>query len=737
MRRPTSQIVLIVLGLLAAMAAKAWLVPLPAVRSVPAADEFNVHRAAARLSDILGDERPHPADTPANDAVRERLVAQLVAMGLKPIVRDALACNELHKARGVTCARVRNVVVTIGPAAGKQLLLSAHYDSTPVGPGAGDAGAGVATLLEVAHVLKDRRLKRPVTFLFNEGEELGLVGARAFLADPLSRNVDTLINLEARGVTGPANMFETSKPNGPAIKVFGEAVDVPVANSLATDVYRLMPNYTDVNSFEERGWTTLNIAIIGNETRYHSAGDNLAALDPRSLQHMGDQSLALAAALADGVPQASGERIFMDLVGTELIWLPLVAGVMLLVALLAGFGWLAWRRGSLGRPLLAVLVAVLVSALTAWLAEAIVGLARPGMFWRAFPIWAQLAAYASSIAASLAVLATLARPFDAERLRTAFWLMFVALGAVIALVAPGGIIFFLFPPLVVLLGLFAGRSARGAERFAALGAVLLLFLTFGAMLALLEELLSRGPIWLLAPLGTLILLPALIEAKPLLDDFPPRRLLTRAAILGVIGWVVAAFAPAYSADKQQPFSIEHIADGGRAWWSVTNDNARLPKAFKKLGKWRRGELPYSERRRWLAAAPADGGLARPGLQVVGRAGTGAGRRVSLRLRPNGADSVTLIAPEDSDVRAAGIGAFVRPVGAGSSDGRYSLRCFGRRSDGAVMEVIIGQAKPVEFIVIGWRSGLPASAAPLVRARPANARPQYTADSSLAMARIRL
>ena len=737
MRRPASLIALIVLGLLAAMAAKAWLVPLPAVRSVPAADEYNVHRAAARLTDLLGDERPHPADTPANDAVRERLLVHLDSMGLKPQVRDALACNELHKARGVTCARVRNVIVTIGPAAGKQLLLSAHYDSTPVGPGAGDAGAGVATLLEVVHVLKDRPLKRPVTFLFNEGEELGLVGARAFLADPLSREVDSLINLEARGVTGPANMFETSKPNGPAVKVFGKAVDVPVANSLATDVYRLMPNYTDVNSFEARGWTTLNLAIIGNETRYHSAGDNLAALDHRSLQHMGDQTLALAAALADGVPEASGERIFMDMIGTELIWLPLSVGAVMLVALLAGLGWLAWRRGSLGRPLLAVVAAVLLSALVAWVAEALVGLLRPGMFWRAFPIWAQMAAYASAIAASLSVLATLARAFDAERLRTAFWLMFVALGAAIALVAPGGIIFFLFPPVVLLLGVFAGRSARGAERFAALGAVLLLFLTFGAMLALLEELLSRGPIWLLAPLGTLILLPALIEAKPLLDGVTLRRALASAATLTVAGWAAAAAAPAYSFDKQQPFSIEHIADGRRAWWSVTNDNAALPKAYAGLGQWRRGELPYSERTRWLAAAPVDGGLAPPGLQVVGRIGTGAGRRVRLRLQPNGAHSVTLIAPEDADIRAAGIGAFVRPVGAGSRDGRYALRCFGRSCDGAVMEVIIGKGQPVEFVLLGWRAGLPSSAAPLVRARPANARPQYTADSSLAISRIRL
>ena len=41
-----------------------------------------------------------------------------------------------------------------GPRAGKHLLINAHYDSTPTGPGASDDGLGVATMLEVAALLK-------------------------------------------------------------------------------------------------------------------------------------------------------------------------------------------------------------------------------------------------------------------------------------------------------------------------------------------------------------------------------------------------------------------------------------------------------------------------------------------------------------------------------------------------------------------------------------------------------
>src|SRR6185437_3420582 len=108
-----------------------------------------------------------------------------------------------------------------------------------------DDGIGVATLLEVGSILKQRSLKRPVILLFNEGEELGLIGARAFLADPLSGSGDGVLYFEARGVTGPVTMFETSRPNAAAIDAFAIAVKRRFASSLSTDVYHLLPNDTD------------------------------------------------------------------------------------------------------------------------------------------------------------------------------------------------------------------------------------------------------------------------------------------------------------------------------------------------------------------------------------------------------------------------------------------------------------------------------------------------------------
>ena len=722
--------------LLAAMAVKGLPLSLPAPAESPRAGGFDAGRAAARLGRVLGDQRPHPVDSPAGDALRERLIAEMRAVGLTPRITDDFACNGFARARAVGCARVRNLVATIGPERGAHLLLSAHYDSSFAGPGAGDAGIGVATLLELAGHLRGRRdLRRPVTFLFNEGEEMGLIGARAFVArDPLAGRVDALINLEARGVNGPALMFETRRPNGAAIAWFAAHGRRPFANSLSTDLYRLIPNSTDVTVFAERPWTILNFAIIGNETRYHSAGDDLAALDRRSLAHMGDQALGLTLALAAGAaPDARGERLYMDLLGRQLVVLPLAFGLILLFLLTGFFLIEAWRRRALGRPLAATAAALVLAALIAALGQLLVGVARGGDYWRAYPAVTEIAVYASAIAAGLVSLSLIAGGAERTRMRAAFWLLFLVGGAAISAAAPGASIYFLLPPLAAAAGFVAARRWPRAEPAGAVAAVLLLYLTFGPALAMLEELLSNGPHWTFAPIGAVMLLPALIEMRPLIALVPRARVLAGAAALFLVPWAAAALTPAYSEDRRQLFTVEYVwdADARRSRWAVNNDGRAVPYE----ARWARVELPYSLRRRWAAPAPPIA-VPAPAVSLVGSRPVQGGRRISLRLAANGAESVSLIAPADASLRRAGSGAFLPPFVAGGDDERYVVRCTGRSCDGATIELIVGRPEPVELTIVGTRAGLPPQAAPLVASRPPLARPQYAPDSTITLTKAR-
>jgi len=722
----------IALALLAAMALKGALLVLPSPPTTESATGFDANRAMTRLTRILGDQRPHPVDSAAGDAVRERLIAEMRGVGLEPRVTDDFVCNG-RRGGAVTCARVRNLVATIGPAQGNHLLLVSHYDSTPTGPGASDDGIGVASMLEVAHLLRGQRLLRPVTFLFDEGEEAGLLGARAFLDhDPLAARVDIAVNLEARGVSGPAIMFETSRPNGAAIALYRAAVSRPLANSLSTDLYGLIPNSTDVAVFDARPWTILNFAVIGNETRYHSAGDDLAALDRRSVQHMGEQLEQVTRQVAQqGAPAAEGTRLYADIAGQVLLVLPLLFGLVLLALLFLFFALESWRRRAVGRPLLAMVAALLLSGGLAFLGHFILSLIRAGDYWRAYPIVATTAVYASALAACAIALLFVAGTAERTKLRAAFWLFVTALGGSICFVAPGAAIYFLLPPLVMALGVVGRRWHRHAEKAGAIAAAILLCLTFGPAVGLFEELMSSGPIWIFAPLGAVMMLPALIELRPVLSRVSALFAAAGALDVAIIGWIAAGFTPAYSTDRQQLFAVEYVwdatANSGR--FAVNNDGAPVPYA----GDWQRAELPYATRRRWVAAAPLVP-MTAPTATVVAQQPFEGGRRLRLRLAANGAEAIGLVAERGAGLRAAGTAMSLQRYG--QDQAHYYLRCAGRACDGAELDLVVGN-QPVDLMIVGSRTGLPPQVAPIVQARPANARPQYGPDSTIVMARVRL
>ena len=126
----------------------------------------------------------------------------------------------------------RNVVASIGPTSGKRLLLNAHYDSTPTGPGASDDGLGVASLIEVAANLRAKPPSRPVTFLFNEGEEFGLKlalrGASERLSPILMTALATGLALVPLVITGDIPGHEIEYPM--AIVILGGLITSTLLN---------------------------------------------------------------------------------------------------------------------------------------------------------------------------------------------------------------------------------------------------------------------------------------------------------------------------------------------------------------------------------------------------------------------------------------------------------------------------------------------------------------------------
>src|SRR6185503_4721917 len=152
---------LIALLLFALLELVVWerLTPPPVRPAEAPAAEFSAARAQQVLERLLAEGQPHPTGSAAQAQVRARLLAELEQLGLTPELQSGVACS----AEGI-CAELHNVLAevpgaSLRPGAGQAasaspVLLSAHYDSVPSGPGAGDDGQSVATLLELARALR-------------------------------------------------------------------------------------------------------------------------------------------------------------------------------------------------------------------------------------------------------------------------------------------------------------------------------------------------------------------------------------------------------------------------------------------------------------------------------------------------------------------------------------------------------------------------------------------------------
>jgi Peptidase family M28 len=251
---------------------------------------FSSGRAMSHVRQI--GSKPHPTGSPENEEVRQYLINQLTAVGFIPEIQATFASNPRKKQSGT----IQNVLVKIpGTKPGKALMLVAHYDSVPAGPGAADNAASVAAILETIRGIKTHTpLQNDLICLFTDSEEVGLLGAQAFVGQhSWAKDVGLMLNFEYRGNSGAFMMFETSPGNGKLVEGLAVAVPYVMANSLMYEVYKRLPNDTDFSVFKRAGIPGMNFAAIEGHKHYHTALDRPEFLNESTLQHEGDIMMAL------------------------------------------------------------------------------------------------------------------------------------------------------------------------------------------------------------------------------------------------------------------------------------------------------------------------------------------------------------------------------------------------------------------------------------------------------------
>jgi hypothetical protein len=561
--------------------------PLPASAS---ADQYSAARAFTHIQALAA--RPRPVGSQAHAEAQAYLVAQLKHLGLETQVQKAVAVG------GQMVVNVENVLARLpgSKGGGKAVLLVAHYDSVPTGPGAKDDGSGVAALLETARALTagNQPLANDVIFLFTDAEEAAgdMHGARAFVEKhPWAKDVGLVLSFDAGDSTGSTYTSESSSGNNWLISHYAQAVSYPLASSLSAEKNREEAADSDFNVFLEARYPGLGFGSIGQSAYYHTVLDNPADVDLGSLQHQGSYALSLVRHFGnlDLHGAHRGDAVYFDAFGAHLLvhyprmWIApllIMAGLLWMGTLVFG---LRKRDVSVRGVLLGALASFLVVAVLAvagyllWrLLVLVYPQYRPGLYagvstYNSMYYFVAFAAVGTGLAAVLhSALRTRTRTAELAMGALVLWL---AVAVAVSLWLPGASYVATWPMVFGCCGLWGwlalSRSRRpGGWRIAWLAlfsvlAVLLVapFLYAGAFA------LSIHLIWVpMAVLGLLVgllSLPLAIIARPY-KWWLPALMGVIVAIFLVAGHLTSTYTPERPLQDAVLYGLN--ADQGKASW---------------------------------------------------------------------------------------------------------------------------------------------------------------------------
>jgi Zn-dependent M28 family amino/carboxypeptidase len=214
--------------------------------------------------------------------------------------------------------RTTNVIAQMPGGAGEDVVMvGAHLDSVPEGPGINDNGSGSATVLEMALGLAelDAEPRRPVRFAFWGAEEIGLLGSRHYvegLGEAESEDISAYLNFD---MVGSPNFTNTVYEGPDEVEdVFGsyfEARDIEAQTNAALD------GRSDHGPFQDEGVPTGGLfsgaggvkseeqqEAFGGEAGvpfdrcYHRSCDDIDNLSKESLGTLSDAAAHATAVLA-------------------------------------------------------------------------------------------------------------------------------------------------------------------------------------------------------------------------------------------------------------------------------------------------------------------------------------------------------------------------------------------------------------------------------------------------------
>lgn len=302
---------------------------LSALACAPASGHLEARAAAVDTAMVMADVRALAADSMEGRAAgseggaraRRYIVRRLEEIGVDPLA-DGYAMPFTFERGDETIDAVNLVARVAGRSPdGPVMVITAHYDHVGVQGGeiyngADDNASGVAGLLEIARRLVAEPPEHTVILAALDAEEMGLRGAREFVASPpvpLER-IAVVVNLDmiARGDRG--ELYAAGAYHYPFLRPLLEevAAQAPVSLLLGHDSPDLGPAQdwtllSDHGAFHQAGVPFVYFGVEDHPD-YHSPTDDVEKIDPQFLRGAIETVMAAVRRLDGSLAEIARER---------------------------------------------------------------------------------------------------------------------------------------------------------------------------------------------------------------------------------------------------------------------------------------------------------------------------------------------------------------------------------------------------------------------------------------------
>jgi len=227
--------------------------------------------------------------------------------------------------RNALGGQTANVVATLKGTVNPELVyvVSSHYDSVAIGPGADDDTSGTAALLETARMLAGHAMPATIVFASFTGEEAGLLGSREFVRRAVDGHMQIVgaLNNDMVGWTNDQRLDNTIRYSNRGIRDLQHGAAMQFSRLITYDA--LYYKSTDAASYYDAYGDIVggigSYPVLGNP-HYHQSHDLLDGINHQLVTEVAKTTAASVMLLASSPSRINGLTAAANGSGAAVSW---------------------------------------------------------------------------------------------------------------------------------------------------------------------------------------------------------------------------------------------------------------------------------------------------------------------------------------------------------------------------------------------------------------------------------